>query len=104
MHLIVRLTSVGFHQWINRKRGWNLTDSFPTRYRCNTPAEAQAIARKASLIVDGIALAEGRPGHLHISALTYIVGLGYERPVNATDLLAQFRILMISTLSKSACS
>lgn len=104
MPLIASLTPHWFHQWINSKRGRDQTDTFPTRYRCNTPADVRAIARKAGLVVDRIDLIEGRPEYLRISASTYIVGLSYERLVNATDLLARFRILMVATLSKSARS
>lgn len=104
MPLIARLTPHGFHQRINSMRGRDETDTFPTRYKCNTPADVRAIARKAGLVVERIDLIEGRPEYLRISAPTYIVGLGYERVVNATDLLARFRILMIATLSKSARS
>lgn len=102
MPLIAQLTPHAFHQWINSKRGRDETDTFPTRYRCNAPADVRTIARKAGLAVDRIDLIEGRPEYLRISALTYILGLGYERLVNATDLLARFRILMFATLSKSA--
>lgn len=104
MPLVARLTPYRFHQWINGKRGREESDTFPTRYRCNAPADVRAIARKAGLDVDRIDLIEGRPEYLRISAPTYILGLGYERLVNATDLLARFRILLIATLSKSARS
>lgn len=101
MPLIARLTLHGFHQWINSRQGRDETDTFPTRYRCNTPTDVRAIVRKVGLVVDRIDLIDGRPENLRISASTYIVGLGYERLVNATDLLARFRILMIATVSKS---
>ncbi|MGG6287617.1 class I SAM-dependent methyltransferase [Leptolyngbya sp. AN03gr2] len=100
MPLIARLTPHRFHQWINRKRGRDETDTFPTRYRCNTPADVREIARRAGLAVDWIELIEGRPEYLRVSAPTYFAGLGYERLVNATDFLARFRILMIANLSK----
>jgi len=100
MPVIARLTPHGFHQWINRKRGRHETDTFPTRYKCNTPADVRAIACRAGLGVDAIDLVEGRPEYLRVSAPTYLVGLGYERLVNASDLLERFRILLIGTLSK----
>lgn len=100
MPLIARLTPHGFHQWINRKRGRDETDTFPTRYRCNSPSDVRAIARRVGMTVDRIDLIEGRPEYLRVSAPTYLVGLLYERLVNATDLFQRFRILMIATLSK----
>lgn len=36
MPLIARMTPHKFHQFINRKRGRQETDTFPTRYRANT--------------------------------------------------------------------
>lgn len=100
MPLIARLTPHRFHKWINSKRGRDETDTFPTRYKCNAPTDVRDIAGRAGLAVDRIDLIEGRPEYLRVSVPTYLVGLGYERLVNATDLFARFRILMIATLSK----
>ena len=97
---IARITPHRFHQWVNRKRGRAETDTFPTRYKCNAPGDVRAIALRAGLSVDQIDLIEGRPEYLRMSVPTYVIGLGYERLVNATDLLARFRILMIAQLSK----
>lgn len=104
MPIIARLTPHGFHQWINRKRGRNETDTFPTRYKCNSPSDIMAIAQRVGMNVDEIELIEGRPEYLRLSGPTYVVGLGYERLVNTTKLLERFRILLIATLSKPARS
>jgi SAM-dependent methyltransferase len=104
MPLIARLTPHRFHQWVNRKRGRDETDTFPTRYKCNSPRDVRAIAGQVGLDLDGLELIEGRPEYLRVSAPSYLIGLGYERLVNATDLLARFRILMIATLSKPGSS
>ena len=104
MPLIARLTPHRFHQWINRKRGRDETDTFPTRYRCNTPPDVHAIAGRVGLNVEEIDLIEGRPEYLRVSAPTYLAGVAYERLVNATDLLQRFRILMIATLSKAGAA
>lgn len=100
MPLIAQLTPHSFHQWINRKRGRNEVDTFPTQYKCNTPNKVRKTAKSAGLSVDSIDLIEGRPEYLRINTLTYILGILYERLVNATDLLQRFRILMIATLYK----
>ena len=97
---IARITPHRFHQWVNRKRGRAETDTFPTRYKCNAPGDVRAIALRAGLSVDQIDLIEGRPEYLRMSVPTNVIGLGYERLVNATDLLARFRILMIAQVSK----
>lgn len=100
MPLIARLTPHRFHQWINRLRGRDETDTFPTRYLCNSPSQVRAIAAKAGLRVDGFELVEGRPEYLRMTALTYLVGLIYERVVNGLPFLARYRILLIAKLSK----
>jgi hypothetical protein len=43
---------------------------------------------------------EGRPEYLRLTALTYAVGLLYERIVNALPFLARYRILLIAVLRK----
>ena len=100
MPLIARLTPHGFHQWINRKRGRHETDTFPTRYKCNSLGDVRAIADKAGMNEDDIDLIECRPEYLRFTAPTYLIGTAYERLVNATELLRQFRVLMIAQLSK----
>lgn len=100
MPLIARLTPHWFHQWINRRRGRDESDTFPTRYRCNSRSQIRKLATATGLHVDQLDLIEGRPEYLRINGLTYLAGLAYERLVNATPFLSGFRILMIATLSK----
>lgn len=100
MPLIARLTPHRFHQWVNRLRGRHETDTFPTRYLCNSPAQVRRIAARSGLHIDNLELIEGRPEYLRITTPTYLVGLAYERLVNATPVLARFRILLVATLSK----
>jgi SAM-dependent methyltransferase len=100
MPLIARLTPYAFHRWVNRVRGRNETDTFPTRYRCNSFTEVNRIARKNGFRVVSIELIEGRPEYLRMTSLTYLLGLAYERIVNRFDALAQFRILLIAEIVK----
>jgi len=100
MPLIARLTPHSFHQWVNRLRGRHETDTFPTRYLCNSPAQVRRITAMSGLHIDSLELIEGRPEYLRITAPTYLVGLAYERLVNAMPSLARFRILLVATLSK----
>jgi hypothetical protein len=37
MPLIARMTPHGFHRFVNKLRGRATIDTFPTRYRVNTP-------------------------------------------------------------------
>jgi len=100
MPLIARMTPHRFHQWVNRRRGRHEIDTFPTRYRCNSPSQIRRHAANVGLNLDQIELIEGRPEYLRISAPTYLMGLIYERLVNALPFFARFRILIIATLVK----
>lgn len=100
MPLIARMTPHRFHQWVNRRRGRHETDTFPTRYLCNSPGQIRRHAASAGFTLQQIELIEGRPEYLRISAPTYLIGLVYERLVNAVPALARFRILIIATLTK----
>lgn len=102
MPLIARMTPHKFHQFINRKRGRQESDTFPTRYRANTLGDARKAAHASGLEVIGIERIEGRPEYLRISPPTYLAGFVYERLVNATALLAPFRILLVAELGKPA--
>ena len=102
MPLIARLTPHGFHRWFNRLRGREVHDTFPTRYRANSPGALRRLAAGAGLGVEAVELIEGRPEYLRVSAPTYLLGFAYERLVNATPALAGLRILLIAELVKPA--
>lgn len=98
MPLIARLTPHTFHRFINRRRGRSGEDTFPTRYRANSPGAIQKLADGASFKVAGIHLIESRPEYLRGNALTYFIGFCYERLVNSSPLLRRFRIVLIGDL------
>ena len=98
--MLARLTPHRFHQYINRLRGREEEDTFPTVYRANTGHQIARFAERAGLIVESIDRIEGRPEYLRMHWLLYLLGLAYERTVNATSLLAPFRVLLIGVLRK----
>ena len=100
MPLIARLTPHKFHQWINRLRGRATVDTFPTRYKVNTPTAVRNYATQAKLNVIDIKLIEGRPEYLRLASVSYALGFMYERLVNSSKYLAHFRILLIIILTK----
>lgn len=104
MPVIARLTPLRFHQWLNKLRGRQEDDTFPTLYRCNSRRQLATIASKSGLEIESIELIEGRPEYLRFSGTTYILGLLYERLVNSSAHLAGFRILLIATLSKPSAN
>lgn len=100
MPAIARLTPHRFHQFINRLRGREEIDTFPTRYRANTLRDVRRVAREAGFQLISVDRFEGRPEYLRLSWPTYLGGFLYERLVNATSLLAPFRILLVAELAK----
>ena len=98
---IARLTSHGFHQSVNRWRGREIADVFPTLYRANTKSGVQGLAATTGFEVVSIERIERRPEYMRFSAATYLAGAIYERIVNATSLLAPFRVLLVGVLRKS---
>jgi SAM-dependent methyltransferase len=98
--LVARATPHRFHQFVNRLRGRQSVDTFPTRYLVNTPGAIQHYAAKAGLAVRQVLLVEGRPEYLRITAPTYLLGWLYERMVNSSSKLARFRVVLIAILEK----
>ena len=97
---IARLTPHRFHQRIIAMRSRVADDVFPTRYRANSRGDVQRLAKDAGLGVDRIELIEGRPEYLRIFWPAYLVGLAYERIVNATSALEGFRVILVGALVK----
>jgi SAM-dependent methyltransferase len=100
MPTIARMTPFMFHQWLNRTRGRDVEDTFPTRYLANTPGDIQRLAARTGFTVETIDLIEGRPEYLRFSTLSYLGGWMYERLVNITPLLSRFRIMLVAELRK----
>lgn len=100
MPMIAKLTPHGFHQWVNRRRGRAEIDTFPTCYQANSRYQIRRLAQATCFKIDEIELVEGRPEYLRMLPVTYAVGALYERTVNATDLLAGLRVLLIASLVK----
>lgn len=102
MPLVARMTPHRFHQLVNRLRGRAEVDTFPTRYRANSLGAVWRLAASVGFTVDKLERIEGRPEYLRIFWPTYLIGIAYERIVNAFDRLAPFRILLIAKLRKPA--
>lgn len=98
--LIARLTPHWFHRFFNRMRGRESEDTFPTRYRANSPRDFRSLAAASGLEVDDIKQIEDRPEYLRISWLTYLFGIAYERLVNRIEFLSGFRVLLIGEFKK----
>lgn len=100
MPLIARCTPHVFHEFVNQRRGRAGADTFPTRYRANTPRALRRLAAGAGLRVRALELVEGRPEYLRFNAATYLAGWAWERTVNATPLFAGLRVLLVVQIEK----
>lgn len=102
MPLIARLTPHSFHEFINKKRGREAEDTFPTVYRVNSRRDVKRIAEATGFRVRAIHLTEGRPEYLRLWAPLYAGAWVYERAVTHVPFLSGFRLLMIAVLEKAA--
>jgi SAM-dependent methyltransferase len=100
MPLIARLTPLSFHQFVNRLRGREAEDTFPTHYLANSDAQVRSVAELVGLEVTSVERFESRPEYLRLSFPTYLFGLIYERVVNSSSVLERWRILLIAELRK----
>jgi ubiquinone/menaquinone biosynthesis C-methylase UbiE len=100
MPLIARWTPHGFHQFVNRVRGRDAEDTFPTLYLANSERQVKEIATVSGFEVARIEFVEGRPEYLRMFPVTYLLGVLYERLVNASEAFSRFRILLIAELRK----
>ncbi len=100
MPVIASCTPHWFHEMVNRWRGRDEEDTFPTRYRANSQRAIARLAAKVDMDVEVCQLIEGRPEYLRMSAPTYLAGWLYERAVNVMPGIGWMRVVMISTLRK----
>ncbi|MGD9965204.1 MAG: class I SAM-dependent methyltransferase [Hyphomonadaceae bacterium] len=100
MPLIARMTPHGFHRFVNKLRGRATIDTFPTRYRVNTPWQIRKFAAASGFEVEQLGQIEGRPEYLRMWPPLYMLGFLYERLVNSMRLLSPFRVLLIAELRK----
>ena len=98
--LIARITPHWFHELINRLRGRDESDTFPTLYKANTPLAIRQFAEKTEFHVKELRLTEGRPEYMRISSITYIPGLIYEKLVNSFCGFEKFRVIIMGVLQK----
>ncbi|KDB05077.1 hypothetical protein U879_03520 [Defluviimonas sp. 20V17] len=100
MPMIARSTPHWFHEYFNRTRGREAEDTFATLYRLNSRSQLRRLAAATGFEVAEIALLEDRPEYLRFSALTYFIGMVYQRAVTHVPGLSGLRILLIGHLRK----
>jgi SAM-dependent methyltransferase len=97
---IASLTPFAFHQWYNKLRGRDEDDTFPTLYRLNSRRALEQHFGNAGCSPIQVRMIEPQPNYLMFSTPTLLAGAAYERLVNATDWLADFRVNIIGAYRK----
>lgn len=100
MPLISIITPTSFHKFINKIRGRESEDTFPTQYKVNSEKQICEIANKTNFVKTKIEYIEGRPEYLRISTFLYVFGIFYERIVNSSNFFKKIRILLICEMMK----
>ena len=88
----------------NRTRGFGGRENrtYPVYYRFNSRGDVDTIARRAGFGKDDIAVdfVECEPSYLAFSLPTFLLGLAYERLVNASDSLGFLRANIFGVLTR----
>jgi SAM-dependent methyltransferase len=88
--LIASVTPTSFHKWLNKGRGREIEDTFPTVYRMNT---RRALLRYfAGFQCVRLETFEVAPNYLRFWTPAFLLGAFYERIVNRFGWLAPIRV------------
>jgi SAM-dependent methyltransferase len=98
--LVAGLLPQRLHLSINRRRGVEERDVFPTLYRANTAGKLRRLLEIAGLTVERLDRFETEPEYLAFHPLPYALGVGYERLVNRIGPLAPLRVAIIAVARK----
>ncbi len=101
--LISRLTPQWFHRLVaNRVRGLKNEESdvYPTFYRMNTWLGLKRLLASAGFQVETLQAIEKEPSYLMFSPYFFLLGVLYERMVNATEMLKGLRANILGVATK----
>jgi len=100
-NLIVKLTPYRFHEWFTKHilKG-SFEESFPTRYRANSPRRLAGMMRKAGFKVLEMRCIDEGPVYLDTLAPLYAVGLIYHRLVNCFTKLSFLRLTIFGVFAR----
>lgn len=99
MPLVASITPTSFHKFINRLRGRDESDTFPTFYRANSRSAQKRHATLAGFKVERFIIVESRPEYMRMTFLTYPFGIIYERLVNLLR-IHSMKAVLISVMTK----
>ena len=95
-----RFTPERFHEFYNKKRGREETDTFPTVYRLNSRSALRHHLKKVGFVEKELRMRECCPNYLMLAAPLFLIGVAYERLVNATELLSGLRVNILGHFAK----
>jgi SAM-dependent methyltransferase len=95
------LTPLWFHKTYNRWRGRNAEDTFPTHYRANTRRTLSRLFGQAGFSTEAMIQREMAPNYLTLSPVTFLAGVLYERVVNRSSFLSDWRVLLLARFRKT---
>ena len=99
--IAARCTPGSFHEFYNRRRGREETDTFPTVYRLNTRSAVRRHLKKAGFVERELRMLECCPNYLILAIPLFLMGVAYERLVNSTELLAGLRVNILGQFVKT---
>jgi SAM-dependent methyltransferase len=97
---VAKLTPLRFHVWLNRRRGCEARDVFPTFYRLNRAGAVRGRAAEAGFSEAKLWYWEGRPEYFYFNRMTFYAGVAWERLVNALPPLSRLRSSLFVVLTK----
>ena len=100
---ISRLTPHWFHRLVAnwaRDLPNELSDPYPTRYRCNTVPKLRKTFASAGFSTLQLATIEPEPSYMQFSWLAFLLGVAYERLVSSISLLSCFRVTVFGVFRK----
>ena len=101
------LTPYSFHHAVSKlARGIpdDAQDVWPTFYRLNSRKRIRAYAHQVGFRDIQLRMVEMEPSYLRFHPLALLVGVGYERLVNASDLFAGLRANIFGRLVKTTAN
>lgn len=93
--VIALLTSVKFHAWVNRLRGFPIRDMFPTFYRMNTESAVRKQLAQHGFTDTSVKYFESQPNYLKFNIFAFLLGVSYERLVNRFEMLRSLKVNLI---------
>ena len=99
--LVARLVPNRFHAAIVRKvEGRAEEDTFPTKYKTNTPRAVNRLAAGAGLKVEAFRYLSQYPNYLMFNGVLFFIGMCYEKLISRVEALRFLRGWILVTLQR----